>query len=56
METNYQAILDLQDEYHRAIMLPKVQERWQTISDKLDVLKKELNANKNQPQHNLNPQ
>lgn len=42
--SDQQYINELQDEYHVAIRLPGVIERWDEISKKLDALKKELNT------------
>lgn len=44
--SDQQYINQLQDEYHVAIRLPGVIERWDSISRKLDALKMELNTPK----------
>lgn len=44
--SDQQYINQLQDEYHVAIRLPGVMERWDSISRKLDTLKLELNTPK----------
>lgn len=44
--SDQQYINQLQDEYHVAIRLPGVMERWDSISRKLDTLKSELNTPK----------
>lgn len=46
MVNDQHSLSELERDYHMAIMLPKVQQRFKRISEQLDALKLELNKDK----------